>query len=72
MIALEESDTAHGKLSELNDLKHEVSEMSAALRKLRLKAKSESQKVLEKHETAIAVETRCRNMKQIMRFKKIE
>ena len=72
MVTLEQSDTAQGKISELNNLKHEVSELSAGLRKLRLKTKSESKKVLEKHETAIAVETRCRNMKQIMRFKRIE
>lgn len=47
----------------MNNLKHEVSELTANLRKLRLKTKNEGKKVLEKHETAIAVETRCRNMK---------
>lgn len=46
--------------------------MSAILRKLRLKSKNESKKVLDKHEAAIAVESRCRNMKQIIRFKKME
>lgn len=56
----------------MNNLKHEVSELTQTIRKLRLKTKTESKKVLEKHETAIAVETRCRNMKQIIRFKKIE
>ena len=72
MLTLEQSDTAQGKKMELNNLKHEVSELSAIIRKLRLKTKTESKKVLDKHETAIAVETRCRNMKQIIRFKKIE
>ena len=72
MLTLEQSDTAQGKRMELNNLKHEVSELSATIRKLRLKTKTESKKVLDKHETAIAVETRCRNMKQIIRFKKIE
>ena len=72
MLTLEQSDTAQGKRMELNNLKHEVSELSSIIRKLRLKTKAESKKVLDKHETAIAVETRCRNMKQIIRFKKIE
>ena len=72
MMTLEQSDTAQGKKMELNNLKHEVSELSAIIRKLRLKTKTESKKVLDKHETAIAVETRCRNMKQIIRYKKIE
>ena len=72
MFTLEQSDTAQGKRMELNSLKQEVSELSAIIRKLRLKTKTESKKVLDKHETAIAVETRCRNMKQIIRFKKIE
>lgn len=40
------------------------------MRKLRMKAKSENKKVLEKHETAIQIEQRYRNMKEIVRHKK--
>jgi hypothetical protein len=39
------------------------------MRKLRLKAKSENKKVLEKHEAVIVIEQRYRNMKEIVRYK---
>jgi hypothetical protein len=42
------------------------------MRKLRMRSKQENKKVLEKHETAIAIEQRYRNMKEVVRYKKKE
>ena len=41
------------------------------MRKLRLKTKAEEKKVQIKHEEAISIEQRYRNMKEIVRHKKL-
>ncbi len=69
---MERSDISESKQTEINELRIYITELNNQLKKLRIKSKNEARNVLDKHEGVIQNEERIRNMKQIIRFKKID
>ena len=69
---MEQTENAESKKLELLRLRKTEKDLTSEMRKLRIKIKAEEKKVQVKHEEAISIEQRYRNMKEIVRHKKLD
>jgi hypothetical protein len=67
-----DSEDNSGKMEEIRSHKENVKELEHHLKQLKLEQRQCAKYLLHQHESSIQTEERCRNMKQIIRYRRQE